>query len=185
MPRVPKVVSETKRRSGESRILWARHRLNKGVARWPPYQVEKTPARRTFSYQVTLQMPAQPCSPNDPSVRSLRSECCVKPFADSDGDEILCICRGKDDERELVQCDDCRTWYHLECSGSETSQILGVKKSHPFAGEALVRHREASLGGIHKQRAGEGVAGGVDWRWELIHSDEHRSSSDGEVRDDR
>ncbi|KAI0274023.1 hypothetical protein BGY98DRAFT_997208 [Russula aff. rugulosa BPL654] len=30
----------------------------------------------------------------------------VKPFADSDGEEILCICRGKDDGRELVQCDD-------------------------------------------------------------------------------
>jgi len=41
----------------------------------------------------------------------------VQPFADSDGEEILCICRGKDDGRELVQCDDCRTWYHLECLG--------------------------------------------------------------------
>ena len=108
----------------------------------------------------------------------------MNPFADSDGDKILCICRRKHDGRELVQCNNCQMWYHLECSGSETSRILGVKKSHPFAGEALVRHREVSLGGIYKQRAGKGVAGGVDWRWELIYSDEHWSSSDGEVRDD-
>lgn len=49
----------------------------------------------------------------------------VKPFADSDGEEILCICRGKDDGRELVQCDDCRTWYHLECLGIKDIADLG------------------------------------------------------------
>ncbi|KAI0274027.1 hypothetical protein BGY98DRAFT_997298, partial [Russula aff. rugulosa BPL654] len=30
----------------------------------------------------------------------------VKSFADSDGEDILCICCGKDDGRGLVQCDD-------------------------------------------------------------------------------
>jgi PHD-finger len=49
----------------------------------------------------------------------------VQPFADSDGEEILCICRGKDDGRELVQCDDCRTWYHLECLGIKDIAELG------------------------------------------------------------
>lgn len=49
----------------------------------------------------------------------------VKPFADGDGEEILCICRGRDDGRELVQCDDCRTWYHLECLGIKDIADLG------------------------------------------------------------
>jgi hypothetical protein len=49
----------------------------------------------------------------------------VQPFADSDGEEILCICRGKDDGRKLVQCDDCRTWYHLECLGIKDTAELG------------------------------------------------------------
>jgi hypothetical protein len=41
MPRAPKVVPETNMRSRESRIVWTRHRLNKGVVRWSPYQIEK------------------------------------------------------------------------------------------------------------------------------------------------
>ncbi len=49
----------------------------------------------------------------------------VQPFANSDGEELLCICRGKDDGRELVQCDDCRTWYHLECLGIKDIAELG------------------------------------------------------------
>ncbi|KAI9510697.1 hypothetical protein F5148DRAFT_1177244 [Russula earlei] len=49
----------------------------------------------------------------------------VQTAADSGGEEILCICRGKDDGRELVQCDDCRTWYHLECLGIKNNAELG------------------------------------------------------------
>jgi len=49
----------------------------------------------------------------------------VQPSTNSDGEEILCICRGRDDGRELVQCDDCRTWYHLECLGIKNIAELG------------------------------------------------------------
>jgi hypothetical protein len=49
----------------------------------------------------------------------------MKPFADSDREDILYICRGKDDGRELVQCDNCRTWYHLECLGIKDIAELG------------------------------------------------------------
>jgi PHD-finger len=48
-----------------------------------------------------------------------------QPSANSEGNEILCICRGRDDGRELVQCDDCRTWYHLECLGIKNIAELG------------------------------------------------------------
>lgn len=47
----------------------------------------------------------------------------VQPIINSDGEEVLCICRGRDDGRELVQCDDCRTWYHLECLGINTAEL--------------------------------------------------------------
>ena len=47
----------------------------------------------------------------------------LQPTTNSDGEEILCICRGRDDGRELVQCDDCRTWYHLECLGINTAEL--------------------------------------------------------------
>ena len=43
---------------------------------------------------------------------------------DSD-DEILCLCNGVDDGRELVQCDGCETWYHLECIGIKDIAELG------------------------------------------------------------
>ena len=61
------------------------------------------------------------------SVRALaaRRRLHVQPSTDGDGEEILCICRGKDDGRELVQCDDCRTWYHLECLGITDIAELG------------------------------------------------------------
>jgi len=40
-------------------------------------------------------------------------------------EEIVCICHGKDDGRELVQCDECRTWYHLRCIGIRNVSDLG------------------------------------------------------------
>ena len=76
--------------------------------------------------------------PNDPadaraallskqSVRAVaaRRRLHLQTSANGDGEEILCICRGKDDGRELVQCDDCRTWYHLECLGITDIASLG------------------------------------------------------------
>lgn len=56
----------------------------------------------------------------------------VQPTTNSDGEEILCICRGKDDGRELVQCDDCRKWYHLECLGIRDTAELGREEDPWF-----------------------------------------------------
>ncbi|KAI0056778.1 hypothetical protein BV25DRAFT_1831871 [Artomyces pyxidatus] len=58
-----------------------------------------------------------------------------------DDDELLCICRGRDDGRELVQCDDCRTWYHLECIGI-TIADLG-REEDPWYCENCVVETEA------------------------------------------
>ncbi len=52
---------------------------------------------------------------------------------DDDSDnEIVCVCRGKDDGRELVQCDACQTWYHLQCIGIRTVAELGREEDPWF-----------------------------------------------------
>ncbi|PCH33118.1 hypothetical protein WOLCODRAFT_134935 [Wolfiporia cocos MD-104 SS10] len=43
---------------------------------------------------------------------------------DLDG-EVDCMCGLGDDGRPLVQCDDCRTWYHLVCVGVKHPSELG------------------------------------------------------------
>ena len=52
--------------------------------------------------------------------------------ADSDDDELLCLCRGRDDGRPLVQCDACRMWYHLECIGIQSTSELGREEDPWF-----------------------------------------------------
>ncbi|KAE9397826.1 hypothetical protein BT96DRAFT_49799 [Gymnopus androsaceus JB14] len=47
-------------------------------------------------------------------------------------EERLCICRGTDDGRELVQCDLCNMWYHLECIGIEDISELGTDRRHKW-----------------------------------------------------
>ncbi|KAG6814400.1 hypothetical protein H0H92_007403 [Tricholoma furcatifolium] len=47
-------------------------------------------------------------------------------------DEVLCICNGRDDGRELVQCDECQTWYHLECIGIRDISELGREEDPWF-----------------------------------------------------
>lgn len=49
-------------------------------------------------------------------------------------DEVVCICRGSDDGRELVQCDGCYTWYHLQCIGIRSIAELGREEDPWFCG---------------------------------------------------
>lgn len=41
------------------------------------------------------------------------------------GGEAICVCRGQDDGRDLVQCDDCQDWFHLDCLGIDNIRDLG------------------------------------------------------------
>lgn len=50
---------------------------------------------------------------------------------DSDEEEI-CFCHGRDDGRELVQCDACETWYHLRCIGIKSIKELGREEDPWF-----------------------------------------------------
>lgn len=63
----------------------------------------------------------------------------VEPEVD-DGmveDEVVCICRGRDDGRELVQCDDCHVWYHLECIGIGNVEDLGKEDDPWYCSDCL------------------------------------------------
>ena len=104
----------------------------------PPPTVQHEHGRMSPSPSRDGTSPQRILLPSDPadaraallskqSVRALaaRRRLRVQSSADGDEEEILCICRGKDDGRELVQCDDCRTWYHLECLGIRDIAELG------------------------------------------------------------
>ncbi|KAI0321905.1 hypothetical protein OF83DRAFT_134986 [Amylostereum chailletii] len=51
------------------------------------------------------------------SVRALAARRRLREMNSDSDDETVCICHGTDDGRELVQCDDCKRWYHLSCIG--------------------------------------------------------------------
>ena len=43
---------------------------------------------------------------------------------DADGEDVIaCICKGGDDGRGMVQCDNCNTWHHLECVRKKPSEV--------------------------------------------------------------
>ena len=63
---------------------------------------------------------------------------------DEDDDEILCVCHGEDDGRQLVQCDSCQMWYHLECIGIKNIAALGREEDPWFCGNCLARSRSPS-----------------------------------------
>ncbi|KAG6901579.1 hypothetical protein C0995_010308 [Termitomyces sp. Mi166 len=64
---------------------------------------------------------------------------------DESDDEVLCICNGRDDGRELVQCDGCQTWYHLECIGIRDISELGKEEDPWFCRRCEESPRSPSL----------------------------------------
>jgi len=51
---------------------------------------------------------------------------------DGGGGERVCICNEPDNERDLVQCDGCQIWYHLDCIGIESMSELGREEDPWF-----------------------------------------------------
>ena len=49
-----------------------------------------------------------------------------------DDDDVVCICNGAYDGRQLVQCDGCQTWYHLHCIGIKSIDELGREEDPWF-----------------------------------------------------
>lgn len=51
---------------------------------------------------------------------------------DGNGEEMVCICDEPDNERDLVQCDGCQIWYHLDCIGIQSMSELGREEDPWF-----------------------------------------------------
>ncbi|KAF9068466.1 hypothetical protein BDP27DRAFT_1421825 [Rhodocollybia butyracea] len=66
------------------------------------------------------------------SFRRQRSKSRRASGSGSEDEETLCICNGRDDGRELVQCDRCNTWYHLGCIGIQDIGDLGAAEDQWF-----------------------------------------------------
>ncbi|CAA7264667.1 unnamed protein product [Cyclocybe aegerita] len=75
------------------------------------------------------------------SVRTLsyRQQKRLRELDHDEEEEIVCICHGKDDGRELVQCDTCQTWYHLECIGIRNIAELGREEDPWFCRRCIAR----------------------------------------------
>lgn len=58
---------------------------------------------------------------------------------DEGEDIVICVCHGKDDGRELVQCDGCQTWYHLQCIGIRSIAELGREEDAWFCRNCVTR----------------------------------------------
>ncbi|KAF8624896.1 hypothetical protein AX15_005764 [Amanita polypyramis BW_CC] len=65
------------------------------------------------------------------SVRALSYRLQRKQHA-TDDDEVVCICNGADNGRQLVQCDGCEAWYHLYCIGIKSIDELGREEDPWF-----------------------------------------------------
>ncbi|KAJ6573800.1 hypothetical protein DFH09DRAFT_1456006 [Mycena vulgaris] len=63
--------------------------------------------------------------------------------ADSD-EEVTCVCHNGDDDSEVVQCDQCSTWYHLHCIGIRSIAELGHEEDPWFCEACTVVDRSAS-----------------------------------------
>lgn len=62
---------------------------------------------------------------------------------DSDEEEV-CICLGRDDGQDLVQCDSCETWYHLHCIGIRSIAELGKEEDPWFCNRCVAATRTPS-----------------------------------------
>ncbi|KAJ7479961.1 hypothetical protein B0H11DRAFT_1262200 [Mycena galericulata] len=76
--------------------------------------------------------------------------------ADSD-EEVLCICKNKKDNSQVVQCDHCQTWYHLHCIGIRNIADLGPEEDPWFCSACMIPERSESSesGGEEDNRAQE------------------------------
>ncbi|KAJ7585782.1 hypothetical protein C8J56DRAFT_828881 [Mycena floridula] len=89
-------------------------------------------ARRRSAYFPSDPADARAALLSKRSVRALSYRQQRRDRDNQSGDEeIVCICRGTDDGRELVQCDDCKMWFHLQCIGIQSISQLG-KEEDPW-----------------------------------------------------
>ncbi|TRM62964.1 hypothetical protein BD626DRAFT_497162 [Schizophyllum amplum] len=111
-----------------------------------------TPRRRSRAPWCAASSPATPATPAPPSSRRRACARCPSgaPRTLTDRqNEMICVCKGRDDGKDLVQCDACRMWYHLRCIGIRNMSDLG-KEEDPWFCERCVDDRSVSSDDEHE-----------------------------------
>ncbi|KAI0353153.1 hypothetical protein OH77DRAFT_631450 [Trametes cingulata] len=114
----------------------AAHRRGRG--KMVPLRANPTSTAHTPSQDENVLLPSDPADARAAllSKRSVRALAFRRASggggSEPESEEVICIgCRRGDDGSELVQCDECQTWYHLRCIGIQTIAELG-KEEDPW-----------------------------------------------------
>jgi hypothetical protein len=110
-------------------------RLKRGRGKMVPLPINNSEHLQTMSKQNSRYFPTDPADARAAllSKRSVRA----LAFRRQQEDEVVCVCHGKDDGRELVQCDDCKEWFHLECIGIKDISELGREEDPWYCADCL------------------------------------------------
>ena len=46
-------------------------------------------------------------------------------------EQVYCICRSSDESRPMVQCEQCKEWFHFDCVGLNPMQQMDIDEK-PF-----------------------------------------------------
>lgn len=98
------------------------------------------PIRSTFNESNHRSKRERMLVPSDPADAraALLSKRSVRSLAFRRRQETaICVCRGGDDGRELVQCDECHKWFHLECIGIRHISELGKEEDPWYCDQCL------------------------------------------------
>lgn len=108
----------------------------RGRGKMVPLPVNPDEVRSTTTIRKNKYHPSDPADAR----AALLSKRSVRTFAFrrmQEVEEVVCVCRGKDDGRELVQCDDCKDWFHLECIGITDIAELGREEDPWYCSDCL------------------------------------------------
>ena len=90
-------------------------RAKKASRRWVQQQAVAAKAAKKASAitpQAPTKKPSKAAAVTPPTVEvTAESEMDV----DKDSDVVACICKGPDDGRPMIQCDNCHSWLHVDC----------------------------------------------------------------------
>lgn len=108
----------------EDKAVTAALAPKRGRGKMVPLPVNPAESRKPTVKRHSRYFPSDPADARA-ALLSKRSVRALSFRRKQEREEVVCICNGRDDGRDLVQCDDCKTWFHLECIGINDVSELG------------------------------------------------------------